>query len=46
MAVEEAKRECEAVVEEWRDPDLRAAFGAELQVIREQSKAALAAAEK
>lgn len=46
-SVTEAKRECEAVVEEWRDPDLRAAYGVDLlQSIREQAKTALAAAEK
>lgn len=46
-SVTEAKREYEAVVEEWRDPDLRAAYGVELlQSIREQAKATLAAAER
>ena len=46
-AVDEARRECEAVVEEWRDPDLRAAYGVErLQTIREQAKTALTVAEK
>jgi hypothetical protein len=45
--VEEARHECEAVVEEWRDPDLRAAYGVErLQMIREQAKAALVTVEQ
>ena len=34
-------------MEEWRDPDLRTAYGVErLQALREQAKAALVAAEK